>query len=142
MHLQYAECGVVDTDPLVTQPVMKITTYGHALPRIPSLADQILIATSGLQRNVGAAKGGNHIDHPEIEPDSCAEFVLARLRAEGDRGCEGPVLWEWISTEHRNREWSRSTLHSALVKLCGLHKIVSRPGRGNRRCYVAVAGVA
>lgn len=126
-------------------PIVRKFTQANSLPQIGSLADQILLASASIaaRRRAEATPRERLLARArEIEPDSCADLLLRRVRSAGVAGMDAAGLWRWLSTTHAEKAFARSNVHTALVRLTGLgllRQVYGGP-TGRQRRYVAVSG--
>lgn len=124
---------VVDTDPLVTEAVIRRTVVADSLPIIPSLAGQILLATESMARR--AAEEAAPSEHALRErlrtfpggvvPDgSIAALVLDYLLKTikpGDQGLRAVEILRWLKAERPDEKITASMVSKTMLALenCG-----------------------
>jgi DNA-binding GntR family transcriptional regulator len=133
----FSDVDLIDTDPLVTMPMVRNIVPATTLPRIPSLAEQILLATDAMRRRDLAPASGRRGPAPDSRTLDCSVALMAELRRRSPDGMEGAQAWHWIRATHPHRSWTRSVLDRALSRLCTLGLVDNRPGSPGRRLYVA-----
>lgn len=132
-----SDVDVIDTDPLVTEPLIQVSVPATSLPQIPSLAEHILLATEAMRRRSTVKAVSPPGPQPSARCSRCAEKVLERIRLGGADGVDGTALWHWVRDNFSAQAWTRSVLERALGRLIRLGLIDSILYRPARRRYVA-----